>query len=307
MGKSVHCFPTLYGFTEHHPSLDKSALVMEYCSLGNLQTYLSKFNSSISWSERRSMLHEISIAISVAHELQLIHCDIHPGNILRADCGGIVRIKVSDFGLSRIIGKQAIMKNGTYGVIPYMAPELFKGKNYSKATDIYALGMIMWELATGIVPFNATGTVSFNECDDAILPLIICEGSRPQIPKGIPNCWIELMKKCWHADPSQRPGAHDIVDEVTTWSECCRSPWQPSDGTIESVLAPSTTTNLKAVEEFKAAELYRRENAQHAHKQSHLYSACTSKFIPLVPATPVPTGCIDNDEWENLVKCLVSC
>jgi len=204
--KPVPYFPALYGFTKH-PELG-CCIVMEHCSLGNLQTYLSRNSSLISWNERRNILHEISIAISLAHEHKMVHCDLHTRNVLKTNHGASV--KVADFGLSKILKDGMAMRNATYGVLPYMAPELLSGGIYSKATDIYALGMIMWELTTGCKPFASI------EHDIQLIYQII-DGIRPEITDDTPECFANLMKKCWDSDPKKRPSIIEIHNTFEVW------------------------------------------------------------------------------------------
>src|SRR6185369_10018610 len=83
-------------------------------------------------------------------------------------------------------------------------PELLSGhSSYSQATDIYAFGMIMWEITSDEKPFH-----DFNH--DKVLALQICKGLRPEITKDTPQFYRDLMKRCWRADPTQRPTAQVI-------------------------------------------------------------------------------------------------
>ncbi|RGB35190.1 kinase-like domain-containing protein, partial [Rhizophagus diaphanus] len=83
------------------------------------------------------------------HKCNLVHGDFHSGNILLE----IVYSYICDFGLSRPVN-QTINSNEIYGVIPYMAPEVLRGKPYTKAADVYSFGIIMWEFTSGIPAFN---------------------------------------------------------------------------------------------------------------------------------------------------------
>ena len=94
--------------------------------------------------------------------------------------------------------------NEKYGIIPYMAPEIFLGQKYIKASDIYSFGMIMWELMTGRRPF-------WDRDHDTDLIIDICDGLRPPIGDiNTPDGYIELMKECWDSDPNKRPTAVDV-------------------------------------------------------------------------------------------------
>src|ERR1044071_4643418 len=85
-----------------------------------------------------------------------------------------------------------------------VAPEVLKGNPYAKAADIYSFGMIMYFVATGCQPFS-------NCAHDKLLAIKICNGIRPEINKQeIPKCYIDLMKKCWDSDSSNRPSISEI-------------------------------------------------------------------------------------------------
>ncbi|CAI2186007.1 19199_t:CDS:2, partial [Funneliformis geosporum] len=73
-------------------------------------------------------------------------------------------------------------------------PEVLRGQPYTLASDIYSFSMILWEFISGISPFD-------NEAHDFQLSLDICKGKRPEINKNIPQCYINLTKKCWDIDP----------------------------------------------------------------------------------------------------------
>ncbi|RHZ43850.1 hypothetical protein Glove_851g14 [Diversispora epigaea] len=84
-----------------------------------------------------------------------------------------------------------------------MAPELFKGQPYSYSSDIYSLGMIIWQLTSGHRPFH-------DQEHGPKLILDILDGKRPEITEDTPECWANLMKGCWHSDPSQRLSLNEI-------------------------------------------------------------------------------------------------
>ncbi|CAI2183591.1 16546_t:CDS:2, partial [Funneliformis geosporum] len=101
-----------------------------------------------------------------------------------------------DLGLSKSATEAA--DNETYGIIPYVAPEVLQGQKYTKKSDIYSFGMIMWECMTGRRPF-------WDCAHDTELILDICDGLRPPIGDiAAPEGYIELMKKCWDPNPNKR-------------------------------------------------------------------------------------------------------
>ncbi|POG71983.1 kinase-like domain-containing protein [Rhizophagus irregularis DAOM 181602=DAOM 197198] len=88
-----------------------------------------------------------------------------------------------------------------------MDPEIIQGKKYTKASDVYSFGMIMWELMTGRRPF-------WDRYHNTELIIQICDGLRPPIVTNAPEGYIELMQECWHHDPKKRPTAFDIESKI---------------------------------------------------------------------------------------------
>ncbi len=101
--------------------------------------------------------------------------------------------------------------NEIYGVIPYIAPEIFKGSPFSKESDVYCMGMIMWELTTGCKPFANVG-------HDIDLIIKILDGERPEITEDTPECFTNLMKSCWDPNPKKRPSIKKIRKTFGSWS-----------------------------------------------------------------------------------------
>ncbi|CAI2189920.1 17859_t:CDS:2, partial [Funneliformis geosporum] len=139
----------------------------------------------------------IAYGLSAIHKTNIIHRDFHSGNIL---IDGNYPV-IGDLGLSKSATEAE--DNEIYGIIPYMAPEVLQGQKYTKKSDIYSFGMIMWEWMTGRRPF-------WDRAHDTELIIDICDGLRPPIGNiGAPEGYIELMKECWDPDQSKRP-ASDI-------------------------------------------------------------------------------------------------
>src|SRR5688500_12778096 len=170
-------------------------LVMYYANMGSLRNLL-KNNSD--WNDILYTLYNIISGLDAIHESKLVHCDLHDGNIL---CWGNSTC-ISDLGLSRPIDyfQNKLNSESVYGVIPYMAPEVLRSKPYTPASDIYSFAMIMWELTSGVPPFD-------DRAHDFHLSLSICKGERPEIIDDTPQCYIDLMRNCWDLDPLKRPPA----------------------------------------------------------------------------------------------------
>jgi serine/threonine protein kinase len=180
-------------------------VVMQYANKGNLRGNLTKIITN-SWKQKLHMLYRIISGLNEIHNQNLIHCDFHDGNILNhADD----RIYISDLGLCQPV-KSFLKQHDIYGVIPFMAPEVLRGKPYTPASDIYSFSMIMWEFTSGVSPFN-------DRAHDLQLSLSICKGERPEIIENTPQCYVDLMKKCWNQDPLKRPTSGKILNIIKKW------------------------------------------------------------------------------------------
>src|SRR6266508_653377 len=133
------------------------------------------------------------------HEKDLLHCDLHSGNIL-IQGGGCY---ITDLGLCGPVDDESSGK--IYGIIPYIAPEILQGGKNTKQSDVYSIGMLMWEIFSGHPPFD-------DKAHGPGLILKICEGLRPQILPSIPDDYAQMMQKCWDVDPSKRPTIDVIWD-----------------------------------------------------------------------------------------------
>ncbi|RHZ58769.1 hypothetical protein Glove_368g6 [Diversispora epigaea] len=191
-----------YGATQD-PKTKKYAFILDYAPNGDLHHFLRKNFKKVMWKKKIDLFRDIIIGIKLLHDKKIVHCDLHSGNILIIT--NDFKAVISDLGFSQRVtsNSENSKKAQMYGVISYMAPELFKGQPYSFASDIYSLGMIMWQLTSGHRPFHDRG-------HGPILILDILDGKRPKTTKDTPECWENLMKKCWHPNPSQRP----TIDEI---------------------------------------------------------------------------------------------
>ncbi|UZO07075.1 uncharacterized protein OCT59_027378 [Rhizophagus irregularis] len=129
----------MFGITQD-PETSNYLIVMNLMNGGNLRSNLLiiKYNPL----EKYEDLADIAYALLTLHKRNLVHGDFHSGNILCSSNVASINY-ISDFGLSRPVN-QTINSNEIYGVIPYMAPEVLRGKPYTKAADIYSFGIIIY-------------------------------------------------------------------------------------------------------------------------------------------------------------------
>ncbi|POG66941.1 kinase-like domain-containing protein [Rhizophagus irregularis DAOM 181602=DAOM 197198] len=178
---------------------------MDYANKGNLRENLTRIIKN-NWNQKLYMLYEVISGLNKIHEQNLIHCDFHDGNILNHNND---KVYISDLGLCQSV-KSFLKKYDIYGVIPFMAPEILRGKSYTPASDIYSFSMIMWEFTSGVPPFN-------NRAHDLQLSLSICKGERPEIIENTPQYYVDLMKKCWDEDPLKRPSSKEVLNIIKEW------------------------------------------------------------------------------------------
>ncbi|GBC04169.1 hypothetical protein RclHR1_05550006 [Rhizophagus clarus] len=212
-GYDSHIIGT-YGLTKD-PKLEDYVIVMKYASEGDLHKYLQKNFTKITWNKQKPLiLWQISEGLENIHKKKFMHRDFHSGNILFDSHNDRYlknyQWKIGDLGLSQAANNKS-SNNEIYGVIPYIAPEIFKGSKFTKEADIYSLGMIMWELTTGCKPFA-------NVKHDIHLVYKILDGVRPKITEDTPECYANLMKSCWDLDPKKRPSIKEIRLTFGVWA-----------------------------------------------------------------------------------------
>src|SRR5437763_9601555 len=136
-----------------------------------------------------------------------VHKDLHSGNILRFASN----TKITDLGLAQSINNSKSSNcSSVCGVLPYIAPEVLDGRPYTFASDVYSFGIIMVEVSTGKPPY---GSVPHDEK----LALAICNGLRPRVAKGTPQCYIDLVNQCLDANSEKRPSVNELFDMIENW------------------------------------------------------------------------------------------
>ncbi|GBC47933.2 kinase-like domain-containing protein [Rhizophagus irregularis DAOM 181602=DAOM 197198] len=206
-----------HGITQD-PITEEYILIMKYANSGNLHNYLQNNFINITWTRKLRILKDISEGLKYIHGNNFMHRDFHSGNILSSIQSWLARDRrsilqdwlIGDFGLSQPANSTS-PNNEIYGVIPYIAPEIFKGAAFSQKSDIYSFGMIMWELTTGCKPFASVE-------HDHNLIFKILDGERPKITEDTPECYADLMKKCWDSNPSKRPTIDKICNTILDWT-----------------------------------------------------------------------------------------
>ena len=177
-------------------------MVLDYAANGNLRDYLK---SNLRWIEKIEILLFILSSLDHIHGRNYVHKNLHYGNIIKFYSGDM---SITDLGLSQLINNSKSFNiSNVCGVLPYIAPEVLDGKPYTFASDIYSFGIMMVEMSTGKPPY---GSVPHDEK----LALAICNGLRPRVAKGTPQCYIDLVNQCLDANPEKRPSASKLCNII---------------------------------------------------------------------------------------------
>ena len=149
-------------------------------------------DGKLSWKWSVNIVIQIASALETAHKNNLIHRDIKPHNIIITEDG---MAKVTDFGIAKAVSNSTITAFGTtIGSVHYFSPEHAKGGVTDAKSDIYSLGIVMYEMLTGRVPFDADTPVSvalMQVQEDPIPPIKL----NPQIPISVNNIILKAMQK----------------------------------------------------------------------------------------------------------------
>ena len=175
----------------------KDYIAMEYVDGMTLKEYILK-KRRLDFDETVEAAVHICDALEHAHENGIIHRDIKPQNILLDKSG---RLMVADFGTARLLNQNTLTMGGrdVIGSVHYISPEQARGGIIDARSDIYSLGITIFEMATGTLPFTG---------DDAITVAMKHINQSPKRPKDInpdiPQCLNDIILKCMSKDPLKR-------------------------------------------------------------------------------------------------------
>lgn len=180
---------------------DTTYLVMELIQGPNLRTILGE-RGPMSLGGALATAIQIADALAAAHRAGIVHRDIKPENVLLAPVAGEAsKVKVADFGLARAVAEGTMATSGTvFGTVAYMAPEIFTSASADSRADVYALGIMLYELILGIVPYVAETpiAVAYQHINDSITP-------PSQIQSWIPDSIDRVIAAMTERDPQLRP------------------------------------------------------------------------------------------------------
>ena len=203
------------------------AIVLEFCERGSLEAVLTKEPLTLGQG-LMTMLSQTATALSYLHSRGFVHLDIKSGNVLIRDDYSAV---LTDFGETKRSDSVSKIKAGSHF---YVAPEITEGRDYGFPSDIFSFGILLLECGAFYlhkaylkkrwrdgkandhpiqVAFEGMDVSRGQEASGKIA----LEGWRPAIPPALREHWpdfVDLIKRCWAQDPSERPSAQELVTEL---------------------------------------------------------------------------------------------
>jgi eukaryotic-like serine/threonine-protein kinase len=213
-------------------------IVMEYVPGDTLEAVIER-DGTLDLARALDYTCQICNAMDHAHKQGVIHRDLRPGNVLVTDQG---MIKVADFGTSRFL-EIAAYGTTVIGSPPYMAPEQFQGKAVF-ASDIYSLGVTMYQMFTGVLPYDTPmpGDMDKLMRGELAKPPKL---KNPKLPKAISDI---VMKAIAPDIPSRYPRAADLLEAVLAARapSAARRPWRPAPGLSAGGAAGDEQSDIQA-------------------------------------------------------------
>ena len=154
--------PNVVRLLDHLENEDYIFIVMEYIEGGTLGQYFKKKNFNFSERQASSIMSQIASAVKYLHRYGIVHRDLKPDNIMITQQNDFGVIKIMDFGLSKIVSTQEKMVDG-YGTLSYVAPEVLLRTPYNKEVDIWSMGVILYYMLCGHLPFKGNKEVAIAE------------------------------------------------------------------------------------------------------------------------------------------------
>lgn len=226
---------------------DVLALVMQLVEGPDLRVYLRE-RGTLGPEEAALLVADVAEALAVAHAAKIIHRDVKPANVLLQPDAGGYRPLLTDFGIARLADAPSVTRTSqVVGTPYYLSPEVISGRKATGAVDIYAAGIMLYELLTGHPPFRGR---------DAMEVFRAHQTATPQRPQGVSDRLWAVALAALGKDPDLRPSANELAARlraavrVNQEGTTVRLPVNPNHGTV---VLPALPAELKAVAGAHAA------------------------------------------------------
>ncbi|HEX8344730.1 MAG TPA: serine/threonine-protein kinase, partial [Actinoplanes sp.] len=200
------CHPNITGIYDFGESVLSDGVTVPYVvmELNDGESVSARVNRQgpLPWADAVTVAAEVASALATAHARGVVHRDVTPANVMLTGAGA----KVVDFGISALVGDRDAAPDGSLlGTPAYLAPERLNGGQVSPATDVYALGLVLYRALTGRLPWPAETTTEALRAHLYADPEPI-----PTLP-GMPAEVADLCLRCLAKQPDDRPGAADLA------------------------------------------------------------------------------------------------
>lgn len=183
-------------------------IVMEYIDGITLKEYLKQRGGALTWKEVVHFATQVLSALDHAHTKGIVHRDVKPQNIMLLADGSI---KMMDFGIARFSRAQSqTVSDKAIGSVHYISPEQAKGDKTDARTDIYSVGVMLYEMLSGRLPFDGTGAVTIAIMQISDKPKALATVA-PNVPEGL----RQITEKAMEKDPDARyQSAHEMLESI---------------------------------------------------------------------------------------------
>ena len=192
--------PNIVHLLDHFENGEYIFIVMEYLAGGDLDSYLRKQKTLFTEEKAANLMYQIASGIQYLHQYGIVHRDLKPENIMLTEANDNGKVKIMDFGLSKIMGPQEKASDG-FGTINFVAPEVLSRTPYNKSIDIWSIGVILYYVLSGRLPFDDP-----SDNDEVIAKYTVFK--EVEFPKQF---WgkrssevIDLISKCLIKKPEKR-------------------------------------------------------------------------------------------------------
>jgi len=201
-------------------------IVSELCTYGSLRQVLDDFSLQVPIELKLRMAIDIAEGMLYLHTRTppIVHRDLKSHNLFVVDVNGSMQVRIGDWGSARAVAMSPnFSKTMTHGVgtTCWLAPELIKDAKGSERIDVYAFGIVLWELATREEVYAKLSATQ-------IIHRVSNEGMRPPLPPSCP--WNHVMEACWSENPAERPDSEQILAQLICIYEDVTGHELPPDG-----------------------------------------------------------------------------
>jgi serine/threonine protein kinase, bacterial len=215
---------------------DVLALVMQLVEGPDLRQYL-RGRGTLGSEEAALLVADVADALAVAHAAQIIHRDVKPANVLLQPESGGFRPLLTDFGIARLADAPSVTRTSqVVGTPYYLAPEVISGAKATPAVDVYASGVMFYELITGHPPFRGADAMEVFRAHQMV---------QPQRPAGVPDRIWAVALSALAKNPTERPNASELSTRLRSalrsgqGGGAARLPVNPTDGTAHLPALPA--------------------------------------------------------------------